>query len=73
MLEVMAKAVGYKKFDKIYIKNTIYLPEEYFGYLENKIKDDKQIISSLLSFSNLSNKISEQMKGNKEDDKEGKN
>ena len=73
MLEVMAKAVGYKKFDKTYIKNTIYLPEEYFGYLENKIKDDKQISSFLLLLSNLSNKITEQIKGNKEDDKKGKN
>ena len=34
LLEEMAKALGYKKFDKTYIRETVYLPQEYSGYLE---------------------------------------
>ena len=75
MLEVMAKAVGYKKFDKIYIKNTTYLPEVYLGYLENQIKANKdispliEIIKSALNNKSIEQKIPMDKKRNKEDDK----
>lgn len=39
----MSKAVGYKKFDKTYLKNAVYFPQAYSGYLESQINANKNL------------------------------
>jgi hypothetical protein len=43
LLDAMSKAVGYKKFDKTYLKNAVYFPQAYSGYVEGQIDANKNI------------------------------
>ncbi len=43
LLDSMSKAVGYKKFDKTYLKNAVYFPQAYSGYLESQINANKNL------------------------------
>jgi len=57
LLDVMAKSVGYKKFDKTYIKNTVYMPQEYLGYLENQITANRDMGKLVAPIENLLSKL----------------
>ncbi len=63
LLDSMSKAVGYKKFDKTYLKNTVYFPQAYSGYLEGQIDVNKNIGPMMNSITQaLSHKIAKEEK-----------